>query len=79
MSDDAESRLRERRVMLLIWASVVLVIMLLGSGLAGGFRVSAPNSLAEWLSWLIPLSPIMPLVLWLRARKQVRDRNHTKS
>jgi hypothetical protein len=39
----------------------------------GVVDVQRPESVGEWLSWLTAASPVVPLVLGLRAHKQLRQ------
>jgi hypothetical protein len=73
MRPEAESEERDRRTLLIVWTLLVISVCVLGSGMSGSVEITAPRSLGEALSWAIPLSPIIPLVLWLRARKALRD------
>jgi hypothetical protein len=77
VTDELQNRERERRFMLILWASTVALVMALGAGMAGGWDLGYPASIEEWLGWLIPASPIVPLVLWLKARKQVRNQSRS--
>ena len=69
MMAEAENRLRARLIMLLVWSGSVLTVMFLGAGFAGGIeRAYADNPPA----WLVTASPLIPMVLWLRARAACR-------
>ena len=64
MSNASTNRLRERRILLIIWSITALVVTIMGIGFAGGVRQAFTNSL--W-PWLVIASPLIPLILWLRA------------
>ena len=69
MSDAAENRLRERLIMLIVWTGTVAIVTLLGIGFAGGVTGALE---APWYSWLMLVSPVIPLGLWLKARADCR-------
>jgi hypothetical protein len=71
--EDAEIRESERRGMLIAWTVMVVAVFLASLHRFGELGLQRPQSLGEWLGWLIPVSPLIPLVLWLRARKQLRE------
>ena len=73
MIEELENRVSERRGMLIAWTAMVVAAFLASLHSFGVRGVQRPESVGEWLSWLIPLSPLIPLVLWLRARKQLRE------
>ena len=64
-------RLRERRIMLIAWTAAVAAITALGVGFAGGVERAFGGNL---LAVLFAASPIVPLALWLHARRQARGR-----
>lgn len=64
MTAEAASRRRARLIMLIVWSASVTAVMFLAVGFAGGIeRTYADNPRA----WLVTASPLIPLVLWLRA------------
>ncbi len=69
MTHEAANRLRERWIMLLAWSGTVIVVMWLGAGFAGGIEGAFEHNPVAWLA---TVSPLIPLVLWLRARAAFR-------
>lgn len=65
-------RLRERRIMLIAWTAAVAAISAIGVGFAGGVERAFAGNLP---GLLFAASPIVPLALWLHARRQARHRN----
>ena len=70
VNDDAANRLRERRIMLIIWTATVAVITWIGAGFGGG--LSAELFEDNPLGWALVLSPLLPLALWIKARRDYR-------
>jgi hypothetical protein len=66
VNEDAANRLRERRIMLIVWTGCIAVIFWIGSGFAGGLAVGLEDNP---LGWAFVLSPLIPLALWLKARR----------
>jgi hypothetical protein len=66
---DPENRLRERRIMFFIWTGAVAVVVWLGGGFGGGFEAAYRDNP---LGWALTASPVIPLVPWLKARRDTR-------
>jgi hypothetical protein len=69
MNEKVADRLRARRIMLTLWVLVVVVIDWLGIGFAGGVVAAYKDNPA---GWAFTLSPVLPLVLWIKARRDYR-------
>jgi len=67
---DLENRERERRIMLFIWIGAVLLMLWLWAGFGDGFvdLFSYPST------WVMALAPIVPLILWLRAKRSLAEK-----
>ncbi len=59
--------------MLIMWTLVVVAIHLASLHRFGEVGLQRPQSIGEWLGWFVLISPLIPLALWLRARKQLRE------
>jgi hypothetical protein len=73
VTDDLQNRESERRGLLIVWALMVAAVNLASLHRFGEFSLQSPQSVEAWLGWFFMVSPLIPLVLWLRARKQLRE------
>jgi hypothetical protein len=67
VKDDPENRIRARRILSIVWTSLVAVVLWLAVGFGGG--IAEVFTAGNPAVWAVSASPLVPLALWIRARR----------